>query len=399
VLNHSFEASKSRLLVLIPDRLSDLVRKGELTERYYNPGNLFAEVHLAMTNDDRPDRHAVQKMAGSARLFLHNLPDSRKAFVPTFGWRPWLLGNWADSALELARTVRPALIRCHGALLNAFAAAKIKEAMGIPYVVSLHINPDEDVRGRAQGLAKRLVTWAQQDVELIALTNADLVMPVYEPIVPYLKRLGISRYEVCYNSLNPTHLHKKDDYRLHDPVRVISVGRQFEEKNPDNLIRAVMQLQNVRLTLVGDGSHHAHLRRVAQDCNAGERVEFITSLPNDELCRQLPEFDIFATHSEYWEISKSVLEPLLTGVPVVINRRLGAPVPELTDDICMLVSNSTEGYRQALERLINDDDYRERLGRAAYAHAQKNWSPAVTEAKFVSIYRNLLDAQGQVHAR
>jgi glycosyltransferase involved in cell wall biosynthesis len=389
----------SRLLVLIPDRLSDLVRKGELTERYYNPGNLFAEIHLAMTNDDQPDRQAVQKMAGRARLVLHNLPDSRKAFVPSLGWRPSLLGNWAEKACDLAQSVKPALIRCHGALLNAFAAAKIKEKMGIPYVVSLHINPDEDVRGRAQGVAKRLVTWAQQDVERIALTNADLVMPVYQPIVPYLKRMGVSRYEVCYNSLNPTHLHKKDDYRLHDPVRVISVGRQFEEKNPDNLIRAVMQLQNVRLTLVGDGSRHAHLRQVAQDCNAGDRVEFVASLPNDELCKRLPEFDIFATHSEYWEISKSVLEPLLTGMPVVINRRLGAPVPELTDDICVLVSNSKESYRHALERLIKDDAHRERLGRAAYAHAQKNWSPAVTEEKFASIYRSILNSRRQAHAR
>jgi L-malate glycosyltransferase len=381
-------------MVIVPDAISDLIRKGEITERYYNPGNLFREVHLVMTNDDRPASASVQKMVGNARLFLHNLPDSRRSFVPSFGWRPWLLGHWAEKALDLARTVRPVLIRCHGALLNAFAAATIKQKMGIPYLVSLHINPDEDVRGRAQNLVKRLVTRAQQDVERIGLLNADMVMPVYQPIVPYLQRLGVTRYEVCYNSLNPTHLRRKDDYRLHNPVRVISVGRQFKEKNPENLIKAVARLTNVRLTLVGDGSYHVHLKRVANDCNAGDRVEFIASLPNDELCRKLPEFDIFATHSEYWEISKSVLEPLLTGMPVVINRRLGAPVPELTDDICMLVTNTTDGYRQALARLIGDSGYRERLGRAAYAHAEANWSPAITEGKFVAIYRRILDAHG-----
>jgi glycosyltransferase involved in cell wall biosynthesis len=217
-------------------------------------------------------------------------------------------------------------------------------------------------------------------------------MPVYRPIVPYLQRLGVTRYEVCYNSLNPTNLRKKDDYRLHDPVRILSVGRQFAEKNPDNLIRAVAQFGNVRLTLVGDGTHHAHLRRVAEQSGCRDRVEFVPSMPNDELCRRLPEFDIFATHSEYWEISKSVLEPLLTGLPVVINRRRGAPVPELTDDICLLVDNTAESYRQALERLITDAGFRERLGRSAYAHAQAHWSPAVTEAKFVAIYRRFLAA-------
>jgi glycosyltransferase involved in cell wall biosynthesis len=384
----------NRLMIIVPDKISDFVSKGEIIERYYNPGNVFGEVHLVMTNDDRPDTAALQKMVGDARLFLHNLPDSRDVFLRTLGWRPWLLGPWVGKAVALAQNVRPTLIRCHGALLNAFAAACIKQKLDIPYVVSMHINPDEDVRGRARSWVKRIVTWMQLDIERIGLRNADLVMPVYRPIVPYLQRVGVTRYEVCYNSLNPTYLRKKDDYRLHDPVRVLSVGRQFEEKNPDNLIKAVAQLPNVRMTLVGDGTYHEHLKAVAVECNIADRVEFFASLPNDELCRKLPDFDIFATHSEYWEIAKSVLEPLLTGLPVVINRRRGTPVPELTDNICLLVPNTVEGYRQALERLIADSDYRERLGRAAYAHAQANWSPAVTEAKFVAIYLRFLDANG-----
>ena len=89
-----------------------------------------------------------------------------------------------------------------------------------------------------------------------------------------------------------------------------------------------------------------------------------------------------------------MLEPLLTGMPVVINKRIGAPVPELSDDICLLVSNSVAGYREALERLIADHGYRERLGRAAYVHAQANWSPATTEAKFIGIYRKLAGLDG-----
>jgi len=89
---------------------------------------------------------------------------------------------------------------------------------------------------------------------------------------------------------------------------------------------------------------------------------------------------------------------LLTGMPVVINKRIGAPVPELSDDICLLVSNSVAGYREALERLVADHGYRERLGRSAYAHAQANWSPAATEAKFVGIYRKLAGLDGAKQA-
>ncbi len=392
VLEHRLTAG--RLLVIIPDRLSDLVRKGEVTERYYNPGELFREVHILMTNNDRPDPAAVQKMVGGARLVLHNLPGGRALFLPTLGWHPRLMRVWARGAVRLAARIRPQLIRCHGALLNAFAASRIKARLNIPYLVSMHINPDVDVRGRARDhVLKRLVTHAQQRIERQGLLGADLVMPVYRPIVPYLRRMGVERFEVCYNTLNPSHLQQKEDYRLHSPVRVVSVGRQFREKNPDNLVRAVARIDGVHLTLIGDGVLHDHLQRVAAGCGVTDRVRFLRAVPNDELCRMLPEFDIFATHSEYFEIAKSVLEPLLTGLPVVINRRQGDPVPELTPDICMLVENSVAGYEHALRRLITDHALRERLGRRAFAHARQHWSPEVTEAKFVSIYRRILQGR------
>jgi glycosyltransferase involved in cell wall biosynthesis len=185
-------------------------------------------------------------------------------------------------------------------------------------------------------------------------------------------------------------LKSKDDYRLHSPVKVISVGRQFAEKNPDNLIRAIASFENVHLTLVGDGQLHEYLKNVVNECRIDDRVEFHAAMPNDELCRILPEYDIFAVHTEYWEISKSVLEPLLTGLPVVINRRKGSPVPELTEDICMLVDNTVESYRDALVKLMTDHELREKLGRCAYRHAQENWAPAITEARFAQIYQQYM---------
>ena len=61
-----------RLLVIISDRLSTLVHKGEVTQRYYNPGNVFEEVHILEINDDRPEAAAVQPMVGDATLDLTN---------------------------------------------------------------------------------------------------------------------------------------------------------------------------------------------------------------------------------------------------------------------------------------------------------------------------------------
>ncbi len=79
------------------------------------------------------------------------------------------------------------------------------------------------------------------------------------------------------------------------------------------------------------------------------------------------------------------------GLPVVINRRRGQPVPELDDGIVQTVDNSKLGYLNALSNLINDDVAREALGRAAFSEAQQRYAPLRTEAEYAKVYQRLLD--------
>jgi glycosyltransferase involved in cell wall biosynthesis len=379
-----------RLMVIHAEDISGWVKKGEVIDRYFNPGDLFTEVHIVLVNGSIPDAGAMQKMVGSARLVLHDLIVPRRFGWKTIGWQPLLMKCWINRVVALAKEINPNLVRCYGAHINAFAAYSIKRALGIPYVVSLHINPDVDIRDRIVGWKDRLMALANVKVEKIGLSNADLVLPVYRSIIPYLQRMGIQRFEVAYNVLNPSSLKVKTDYSLHDPVRIVSVGRQLAEKNPENIILAVARIPEATLTIYGDGPLHDELCALVEKLGVAGRVSFERVVSNDELCRRLPDFDIFAVHSEYWEISKSVLEPLLTGLPLIINRRNGEPVPELSDKICRFVENSVDGYEMAIRGLISDDVARETLGREAYRHANEHWSPKKTEAKFREIYQQIL---------
>jgi glycosyltransferase involved in cell wall biosynthesis len=183
---------------------------------------------------------------------------------------------------------------------------------------------------------------------------------------------------------------------MHDPVRIISIGRLFDDKDPTHIIEAVAAVGNAHLTIIGDGAKRPALEAMVQARGWQNIVTFRPAVPNDELCAILSDFDLFAIHSEYWEISKSLLEALLTGLPCIVNRRIGEPVPEFEGTFLRLVENTTASYQSALAELIADDASRAALGRRAYAHAQANWSPAKTEAKVVEIYRSFLD--GRAHA-
>ncbi|MBP7711996.1 MAG: glycosyltransferase [Gammaproteobacteria bacterium] len=387
----------SRLLVMVPDRVSQILEKGEIQPLYYNPGQLFDEVHLLMTNDDQPDTALLQAMVGGARLVIHSHPEAPE-IIAGGEWRRWwhrALRRWAEGGVEIARRIRPDLIRCHGADWNTYLASRIKRRLGTPYVVSLHINPDVNPPRR---IVKSGLTEAEQEhnaffeyIEGVGLRGADRVLPVYRPIVPYLERLNIRRYRVCYNVLNIHDLRQKTDYRLGKPPRLICVGRLIPEKNPEQILRALARLSEVRLTVVGEGPQRPALEALARELGLVERVEFRPSVPNDELCAMLPGFDMFVVHTEYWELNKSVLEGLLTGLPLVINRRIGPPVPELHGvDFVRMVDNTADAYLEAIGGLLRDDADREALGRRAYAHAQAHWSPARTEAVYVEVYRQVM---------
>ena len=381
------------LMLLIPDALSALVAKGEVTERYYNPGDLFREVHIIMTNEDRPSAEAVQPMVGSARLYLHNLPTDASLFRRTLGWRPRLLRSWAARMVELARDVRPQLMRCHGVHLNAYVASEIKRATGIPYVVSLHGNPDLDLRhhwkGRDGDWRARLGLEATVAIERVAIPRADCVVCVYRFIEPYARRLGARRVEVIYNVVNLAHIREKTDYAATDPAKVIVPGRQWPRKDPRPVIEALASLPSVQATFVGVGPLHEAVVDHARKLRVEDRCEFIAAVPNDLLCESLRDYDVLISVNDYGGVSKVELEAALAGMPLITNRHPLEARPEVLEEGCLTVDGDAASYRDALERLLSDEALRRDLGQRAQANAW-DLDPGSTEKKYAELYLDLL---------
>lgn len=378
------------LLVIVPDKLSALISKGEITDRYYNPGNLFTEVHLLMTNNDQPDATLLQRTVGTAKLYLHNLPFTKWDFVRSFGLRPWALDAWTQPAIELARRIRPNLIRCHGDSVNIFLAHRIKEKFGIPYVISLHNTRDDELPGKQFDPVRVFSYWSFWEMRKVALRNADLVLPVYQSATNFLKKIGGIRYKISYNVVCPDGFTPKASYVLHKPVRLLYVGRLNENKNPINLILAVKQLPDTQLTLIGDGPLRQTLMQVAMEEGTSQKFRFIPSLANQMLCRELSKYDIFVIQSDHRGVPKSLIEAMLVGLPCIIDYKDLAATPELAGNHVQMVKNTVKGYLSDLSKLIKDDNKREVLGTNAREFASVHWAPHKTEENFVQLYRTLL---------
>lgn len=380
------------LFVIITDQISEFLMRGSLAEKYYNPGDFFDEVHILLINDDTPPIEDVQKAVGSARLYLHNLPiNTMGILLRTCGWRRWLTQRYITPALELAKDIRPDLIRCYGGIFGGFVAAKIKENYGTPYVVSLHSSMHEKTGNMYHDIRNWCVQKLGYSLFRYGLVHADMVMPVYKSIYTELDDMRIPRYNVFYNIIPSEHIKRKENYDLHDPVRVVTSGRLIQGKMPENIIRAVARLEKVELTVYGDGPGYKLLEELRKECGVHERLHLVNTYSKKELLDAVYEADIYVAYSTFCGMTIDVMNALLTGVPVIHNRSTRRTVPDY-DDVpgLLLVENSAEAYEGAIRALCADSAYRERCGRDASDYAWRTFGPDVAENNEVALYAALV---------
>lgn len=332
-----------RLVVIPADPLYKYVAKGELKERYWNPGDLFDEIHVLSlcTRDVSPEE--VQLLAGRARLHIHAVGRPN----------PLSLSWYYGRVRRLVEKLNPGVIRAHGpwhaGSLGVYAGRRLK----IPTLVSIH-NEMDATRSFDRRLLLRLV----RPLEYYTLGRATAVLCVSNYLHEYARRYGARRTVSVYNKVHSERFSGSPGSGG-QPLVVLAVMRLDPQKDPECLVRAIAPL-NLRLRLVGQGELAPRLKTLVRELGIEERVEMIPMVPNSEIPAQYQRADIFAMATRYEGFCIPVLEAMAAGLPVVAS--LTPPIPEILDGAGLLVERTPEAFAEALRRLALDPDLRASMG-------------------------------------
>jgi teichuronic acid biosynthesis glycosyltransferase TuaC len=134
---------------------------------------------------------------------------------------------------------------------------------------------------------------------------------------------------------------------------ILSISRLSSEKGLDILLEAMVRLKkaNVKLVLVGDGPLYNTLNKYVYNKNLSDRVNFVGSVPHNNLCHWYNAADVFCLPSLWEGCPNVVIEALACGTPVV-SSSVGA-VPHFVN-FCsgMLVPpGEADSLANALEKL------------------------------------------------
>jgi glycosyltransferase involved in cell wall biosynthesis len=167
-----------------------------------------------------------------------------------------------------------------------------------------------------------------------------------------------------------------------------SLGRLSEQKAYDVLVRALAELPDAQLVLVGDGPERARLESLARDLGVSDRLR-ITGW-SDSASAHLAYFDVFALPSRYEAFPLAIVEAMLAEVPVVatdvgsVPEAVQAGVTGLT-----VQPGRADELARAISALLEDREHARELGRNARRLALERFTARAMADRYVELYDRL----------
>ncbi|PWH17086.1 MAG: glycosyl transferase family 1 [Ardenticatenia bacterium] len=176
-------------------------------------------------------------------------------------------------------------------------------------------------------------------------------------------------------------------------LRLLFVGRLRYYKGLDVLLRALVQLPDAQLTIVGDGPMRAPWETLARSLRLDERVHFAGDVPDAELPGWYRRADVFVlpANARAEAFGTVLLEAMASGLPCVTTEVGTGTSWIVQHGVTGLVvpPNDVAALSAALEQL-RDSALRDAMGRAGRARVEQNFTLARMLQGVEAVYQDAL---------
>lgn len=142
----------------------------------------------------------------------------------------------------------------------------------------------------------------------------------------------------------------EENKMLHDPIRLLFVGRLSKVKRVDEIVRSLKVLNDKAvLTIVGDGEEHAALENLVLENQLENIVKFVGAVPPESVGAYMRSHDVLVMNSIFEGQPMTVLEAMSYGMPIITT-----PV----GGICEITSQRenaeyTDGTKESIAEAVN----------------------------------------------
>lgn len=337
--------------IFVETRLRHLLRSGRAEARVVAPVPWFP------SGNPRFGRYAAFARA-PRREQRHDIDVIHPAYlsIPKIGMSlaPYLLLASVQSVV--ASMIREGwdfdIIDAHYFYPDGVAAAMLGAKLNKPVVITAR---GTDINLIPQyALPRRMILWAAR--------QAAAIVTVSSALKEVLVQLGAdgNRIEVLRNGVDTELFHPVDREvqraRLGlSGIVVLMVGNLVPLKGHDIVLRALRNLTEASLLIIGQGELDQELKALAEALGIGNRVQFLGAMPQEKLPEYYSAADalVLASSREGWP--NVLLEAMACGTPVVSTSVGGTAEIVAAPEAGVLFSDRSEqGLLEALNRLFSN---------------------------------------------
>lgn len=178
-----------------------------------------------------------------------------------------------------------------------------------------------------------------------------------------------------------------------DVLRLVYVGRLVQEQKRiietvDALIRVVTEIQDVHVTIFGDGPERGRVEELIVPY--AEKIALAGNVSSEELQRQLLQSHVIALLSDYEGTPTAIMEAMGCGVvPVCLRIRSGIPELVLDGKTGILVNDRGLAFLAAIRKLKSDTALWKALSHSARTHVEDHYSLSTCADRWANLLRGL----------
>lgn len=261
------------------------------------------------------------------------------------------------------------LVHAHWIIPQGMCQATIKD---VPYIVTGH-------GGDVTSLNKSFIKKAK----IKCLKNAAAITVVSDALDSYIQNMytnektSVISMGCDVSAFSPENRVKKF-YGEDEKKTVLFVGRLAEKKGVTYLIDAMKDVENGKLMIVGGGPLEENLKRQVIEAGLSDKVTFLGPKSHEELKTVYASADIFcapsitASDGDKEGFGLVILEAMASGIPVIASNSGGIPdIIKNTQNGILVEEKDVDGLSAAINELIRNDSYKEKLVENGYKTADK----------------------------
>jgi glycosyltransferase involved in cell wall biosynthesis len=279
------------------------------------------------------------------------------------------------------------VVHVHGLNYHTYASVKACRISRTPIVVKLaNSGTNSDIKkmeeDRQLKFASRMLSTALGCDRFVALNSL---------VVEELVEAGVNESRIVRSSNGVDVVDRLQE--AEGPIRVIYVGRLHPQKSLPDLLHAFAEVAKTHDALecrvVGEGPEQNGLDSLAVSLRLGTRLTLHGR--SDDVADELRKAHIFVLPSAVEGMSNALLEAMSAGLAVI-----ASDIPGNRDVVThghnglLFPHGDTAALSAAIDSLVTDPAYRQRLGAAAQKTVMECYAMDVVAGRYIDLYRDLI---------